>query len=129
MGKTARILILESLASDKELMEFELWEAGIDFISKWVKTAKDYVQALEEFSPDLILSAYDLPQYDGASALVEARTRCPDVPFILVTGVITDDNDRVAETLVQGANDYVLKDHFHRLAVAVKKALGIDDAV
>jgi CheY-like chemotaxis protein len=121
----ARILILEDVRSDEALMEFELQEAGITFIPKWVKTEKEYVQALQDFSPDLILSDYNLPQYNGSLALAEARKRCPDVPFILVTGLLDDDEDRFGEGLVQGANDYVLKQHLDRLVPAVKKALGI----
>jgi CheY-like chemotaxis protein len=121
----ARILILEDVRSDEALMEFELQEAGITFIPKWVKTEKEYVQALQDFSPDLILSDYNLPQYNGSLALAEARKRCPDVPFILVTGLLEDDEDRLGEGLVQGANDYVLKQHLDRLVPAVKKALGI----
>jgi DNA-binding response OmpR family regulator len=125
MDKIVRILILEDRASDEELMKFELEEAGIDFTSRWVKTEKEYVQALQDFSPDLILSDYDLPQYDGSLALVEAKRRHANVPFILVTGVLTADQDRVKDMLVQGASDCVLKDRLDTLAPAVKKALGI----
>jgi CheY-like chemotaxis protein len=126
MDKMVRILILEDRASDEELMKFELEEAGIDFTSKWVKTEKEYVQALLDYSPDLILSDYDLPQYDGALALVEAKKRRADVPFILVTGVLADDQDRVKDILGKGASDFVLKDCLDKLAPAVKKALGIN---
>ena len=122
----ARILILEDRASDEALIEFELREAGIAFIPKWVKTGKEYVQALQGPPPDLILSDYNLPQYNGALALAEARKQCPDVPFILVTGLMDNDEDRVAESLVQGADGYILKHHLHRLAPAVKKVLGIN---
>jgi CheY-like chemotaxis protein len=125
MNKTLRILILEDMASEEELVRFELQEAGIPFISKWVQTKNDYVQALHDFSPDLILSDYNLPQYNGSLALREARKRCPDVPFILVTGFPQEDDERVCEILVKGANGYVLKQHLYRLAPVVKKTLGI----
>ena len=90
MDTAAHILILEDMAADEELMEFQLQEGGIAFIPKWVKTEKEYVQALQDFSPDLILSDFDLPQYNGALALFEAKKRCPEVPFILVTGVLKE---------------------------------------
>ena len=127
MNTAAHILILEDTATDKELMEFELQEAEISFIPKWVRTEKEYVQALQDFSPDLILSDFDLPQYNGALALFEAKKRCPKVPFILVTGVLRreEDGELVKEFTSRGASDYVSKDHLDRLAPTVKKALGL----
>jgi DNA-binding NtrC family response regulator len=123
MDKVVRILILEDRASDDDLMEFELQEAGIVFTAKWVKTEREYVQALREFSPDLILSDYDLPQYNGALALVEAKRLHPEVPFILVTGAFDEDGDQVSEILAKGANDCVFKSRLDRLAPTVKRAL------
>ena len=121
MGKTIRILILEDMQPDAELMEFELREAGIDFISKWVVREKDFIRELAEFFPDIILSDYGLPEYTGALALAEAKKRCPDVPFILVTGAIGE--DRAIEILTQGAKDYVMKTRLSRLAPAVQRAV------
>jgi DNA-binding NtrC family response regulator len=126
MDKVVRILILEDRASDDDLMEFELHEAGIAFTSKWVKTEREYVQALREFSPDLILSDYDLPQYNGMLALVEAKRLRPGVPFILVTGAFDEDGVQVSEILAKGANDCVFKNRLDRLAPTVRKALWND---
>ncbi|MHB8910567.1 MAG: PAS domain S-box protein [Syntrophales bacterium] len=122
MSESLRILILEDRPIDIELVQFELQEAGLAFISKVVMTEREYVRALQEFSPDLILSDYDLPQYNGALALAEARRRCPDTPFILVTGAVSE--DRAIEILTQGAKDYVLKSRLQqRLVPAVRRAL------
>ena len=83
---------------------------------------KEYIQALQEFPPDLILSDYDLPKYNGALALAEAKRRCPDTPFILVSGAVTE--GRAIEILTQGAKDYVLKTLLQqRLVPAVRRAL------
>ena len=101
MAESLRILILEDNPVDAELIQFELQEAGFIFTSKVVMTKKDFVHELQEFSPDLILSDYDLPQYNGALALAEAMIRCPDTPFILVTGAVSE--DRAIEILTQGA--------------------------
>jgi len=120
---TIRILILEDTDTDADLMEFELQEAGILFTSKRAKTEKDYLLALREGSPDLILSDYNLPQYTGTLALAEAKKLRPEVPFILVTGAVGDGDGLCAEILVQGATECVLKDHLERLAPAVRKAL------
>jgi PAS domain S-box-containing protein len=122
MAEPLRILILEDNPADAELAQFELQEAGFVFTSKVVMTEEDFVRELQEFSPDLILSDYDLPKYNGALALAEARRRSPDTPFILVSGVVTE--DRAIEILTQGAQDYVLKNRLQqRLVPAVKRAL------
>ncbi len=121
-AKTLHILILEDNPSDAELVQFEMQEAGITFTSKLVATEEDFIRELQEFKPDLILSDYDLPIYNGASALAEAKKRRPDTPFILVTGAVSE--DRAIEILTQGAKDYVLKDRLgQRLVPAIRRAL------
>jgi PAS domain S-box-containing protein len=122
MAEPLRILILEDNPADAELIQFELQDAGFIFTPKVVMAKEDFIRELQEFSPDLILSDYDLPKYNGALALAEARRRRPDTPFILVTGAVTE--DRAIEILTQGAKDYVLKSRLQqRLAPAVQRAL------
>ena len=122
MAESLRILILEDNPADAELVQFELQEGGLAFTSKIVMTEEDFVREIWEFCPDLILSDYDLPKYNGALALAEARRRCPDTPFILVTGAVTE--DRAIDILTQGAKDYVLKNRLQlRLVPAVRRAL------
>ncbi len=121
MTKPVHIIILEDNPVDAELVQYELQEAGFTFTSNVVMTEKDFVRELQEFSPDLILSDYDLPHFNGALALAEAKRICPDTPFILVTGAVGE--DRAIEILTQGAKDYVLKSRLQRLAPAVRRAL------
>ncbi len=121
MEKTIHILLLEDNAADADLIEFELREAGINFTLKRVMTENDFTRALKESLPDLILSDYDLPQYNGALALAEIRKNYPDIPFILVTGAISE--DRAIDTLTSGAKDYVMKSRLSRLAPAIRRVL------
>ncbi len=120
-----RILLFEDNPADAELIQYELREALSDFVLIWVKTKEAFLKELLESPPDLILSDYDLPRYNGALALAEARKRCPDVPFILVTGAVSE--DRAIEILTSGARDYVLKHRLNRLVPAVQRALAEAD--
>jgi CheY-like chemotaxis protein len=122
MAEHLRILMLEDRPADAEVIQFEMQEAGLSFTAKVVASEKDFIHELQELTPDLILSDYDLPQYNGALALAETRSRYPDTPFILVTGAIGE--DRAIEILTQGAKDYVLKTRLQqRLVPAIRRAL------
>ena len=126
MDKKIRILILEDRFTDADLIEFELQEGGIAFTSERAENEKEYVRALQEFSPDIILADYDLPQYTGSLALVAAKKLRPKVPFILVTGAITEEDGLCSEIRAQGAKECILKNHLERLAPAVRWALGMN---
>src|SRR5437016_13502758 len=81
-----RILVLEDVAADVVLIDHELRNAGLAFNAKRVETRDEFVRELEQHPPDIILSDHGLPAFDGFSALSIARERCPDTPFIFVTG-------------------------------------------
>lgn len=122
MCKTLQILILDDVATDAELMIYELQEAGLVFQSMYVADKPSFLQALEkEQSLDIILSDYSLPSFDGLSALKMARERRPEVPFIFVSGALGE--EMAIELLKRGATDYVLKGRLARLAPAVSRAL------
>jgi len=121
MDKELRILILEDVPTDAELMEQELHKAGMAFISKRVETREDFFEAIKDSAPDLILADCFLPSFDGLSALAIAQEQCPDVPFIFVTGAIGE--DFAIETFKRGGTDYVLKQRLPRLVPAVSRAL------
>ncbi len=119
-GKTC-ILILEDNPSDAELIEYELKKNGIGFVSRRVETEQSYRQALLDHCPDLILSDYDLPQFNGSMALKIAAEICPGVPFILVTGAISE--DRAIDIMSGGATDYVLKSRLSKLPPVARRAI------
>jgi DNA-binding NarL/FixJ family response regulator len=121
MNEDLRILILEDVPTDAELIQFELAEAGTTFTPMCVADRASYIKALAEFSPDIILSDYSLPSFDGISALKIAVSKCSDIPFIFVSGALGEET--AIELLKQGATDYVLKSRLSRLAPAVARAL------
>ena len=121
MNKKLRMLILEDVPTDAELMIEELADAGMTFVSKRVATKASFVNAIVDFCPDIILSDYSLPSFDGLAALKIAREKCPDVPFIFVSGALGE--EMAIDLLKKGATDYVLKNRLSRLEPAVSRAL------
>lgn len=91
------------------------------FSSRRVETREAFILELDEFYPDLILADNKLPAFEGLTALKIAKEKCPDIPFIFVTGSMGE--EWAIETIKRGATDYVLKEHLSRLAPAVNRAL------
>jgi signal transduction histidine kinase len=116
-----RILILEDVPADAELIEYELRKAGISFLSHRVEDRESFLDSLSHFSPDIILSDYSLPAFDGGTAFEVAVEKVPDVPFVFVTGAVGE--EFAVELLKNGATDIVLKDRLSRLPLCVKRAL------
>lgn len=116
-----RILVVEDSAPDVELLEHTLREAGLEFSLVAVERRELFEAELDRWSPDLILSDYSLPGFDGRQALQIAKRLSPNSPFIFVTGVLGE--ELAIELLKQGATDYVLKTHLARLVPSVRRAL------
>jgi signal transduction histidine kinase/FixJ family two-component response regulator len=115
-----RILLLEDSATDAELIQ-EILEAD-NFVCEVtrVQTRAEFLGALEDGGIDLILADYNLPSFDGLSALKLALSTRPQLPFIFVSGF----GEEIAiEALTSGATDYILKTRLSRLAPSVRRAL------
>ncbi|MGF1535748.1 MAG: ATP-binding protein [Elainellaceae cyanobacterium] len=117
----AQFLLLEDDPVDRELIQTALMESGV--VQRFISVAdrQAYIDALETETVDLILSDYVLPNFDGLEALKLAKSICPEVPFILVSGVLGE--EQAIDALKQGADDYVLKQRMQRLVPAVGRAL------
>ena len=116
-----RILIVEDLPTDAELNEREVRRALPKSEFLWVETREDFLMALEVYHPDLILSDYKLPQFDGLSALKLALELAPDTPFVIITGSMNEET--AVECMKAGAWDYVIKEHIKRLGPVVMSCL------
>jgi signal transduction histidine kinase len=121
LKKEIRILMLEDDAADAELTRFALRKGGLHFTLARAETREEYITEIERHLPELILSDYSLPGFDGHAALELARQLCPETPFIFVTGTMGE--EVAIETLKSGATDYVLKTRLSRLIPAVHRAL------
>ncbi len=121
MKDLIKILLVEDLPSDAEILWHELSRNGINFEKRHVENRKDYVNELMSFVPDLIISDYALPQFDGMEALLLKNDLSPLTPFILVTGSV---NEEIAvECMKAGADDYVLKQNLSRLIPSIRAAM------
>ena len=116
-----RILILEDQNMDADLVEREARRVlpAADFLR--VIWRDEFAAALAEFKPELILSDFQLPDFDGMEAIRLARAHDPQVPFLLITGAT--DEETAAASIRAGAWDYVLKDRLTRLGPAITDAL------
>jgi PAS domain S-box-containing protein len=120
-AEALRIVLVEDSSADAELTQRELRRGGIAFEVSIVQTERDYRRALVQHRPQIILSDFALPDFDGARALAIAREAAPDTPFIFVSGTMGEEN--AVRALKEGATDYILKDNLLRLPAAVSRAL------
>lgn len=121
MDKEVHILFVEDVVTDLELIKRALLKNEIRFLEQVVETKTDFIDSIQTFSPDIILSDYSLPQFNGMEALDIRKKLAPMVPFILITG---SNNEEIAvECMKAGADDYILKDNLTRLGHAVLAAL------
>ena len=120
MKKKLNLLILEDNAADAELAVRELEKEG--FVVEWslVETEKDFREALNQ-RPEIILADYNLPSFDGLSALKIKQKIIPEIPLIIVSGRIGE--EFAVDCIKAGAIDYVLKDKLFRLVPVIKRAL------
>jgi len=121
MSPKINILILEDFYEDAELMLLHLTNEGIDFDAKIINNKEDYILSLKSFRPDVILCDHKLPGFDSLSALEILKSTDVDVPFILVTGSVSE--EFAVEVLHAGASDYLIKDRMTRLGSAIKNAI------
>lgn len=113
--------MLEDEARDAELVQHTLREGGFEFSFRRVETENDFLDALENFQPSVILSDHGLPAFDGFTALALAQKKYPEAPFIFVTGSLGE--EMAIKALKSGAADFVLKHHLTTLPPALHRAL------
>jgi two-component system, cell cycle sensor histidine kinase and response regulator CckA len=118
---SVRIVHLEDDSNDVALVRETLKAEGIACEISNIKTRMEFLTALELGEMDMVLSDYALPAFDGLTALDLARSRRPDIPFIIVSGTLGE--ELAIESFKRGATDYVLKERLSRLGPAVRRAV------
>ena len=121
MNTPVQILYLEDNPRDAELVRDELSRTSLGYDLRIASNRAEYEAAVAETRFDLILSDYRLPDYDGLSALALVRVNQPEVPFILLSGTLGE--EEAVDCVLRGATDYLLKHRRERLVPAVQRAL------
>lgn len=114
------ILHLEDNPMDRQIVEKTLQSENLKCRILACETKQQFETALQQGGFQLMLVDYQLPGFSGHEALEIARTECPDVPFVFLSGVLGE--EAAIESLKSGATDYVLKQRMERLVPAVKRA-------
>ena len=116
-----RVLLVEDIPDDAELVARALREGGLAIEARVVASEAELLAALPAFAPEVVLSDWKLPGFSGEAAVAAVQAWDPAVPVILVSG--TAGEDLVVKALHSGATDYVLKSHLEALLPAVRRAL------
>ena len=116
-----RIIHLEDHQDETEIVERLVKKAGFPYIWKWTASKEEYVAALKDFSPDIIISDHSMPAFSSVEAFRIVRDLRLDIPFILVTATVSE--DFAVMMMREGVADYVLKDRLQRLPGAIQNAL------
>src|ERR1041384_4066244 len=119
-ARPLRVLFVEDSENDAALLELALQRGGFKPTWTRVDTGPALAAALKQ-EWDVIIADYVMPAFDGVSALALVKEHGLDLPFIIVSGYITDDTAVAA--MKAGAHDYVMKDNLARLAPAVEREL------
>src|SRR5437016_13620125 len=126
-GDSLRILLVEDVAADAELLERELRRAGVRCATQRVQSGAELRHALHHFAPDLVLADDALPQFSALDALQVVQRERPLTPVIIVTGSL---NEETAVSFIkEGAVDFVVKHRLFRLGPAVQRALALRRAL
>lgn len=121
-ARPLRILLVEDNADDALLLERHLRKYGFKPSLRRVETPSEMTEVLNGPElPEIILADYNLPEFSGMEALAMAQASGLDLPFIMLSGVMTETT--AVESMRAGAHDYVTKQNLARLVPAVEREL------
>ncbi len=121
MQSHLKILILEDDETDFEITKRLLLKEIKNCAVRLATNKENFFSLLDHFHHDVILCDHSLPQFNSVEAIKIARQFFPDIPFILVTGAVSE--DFAIEVMKSGADDFILKDRLSRLPSAIERAI------
>ena len=121
MEKGLRVLIIEDSEFDARVMMSVLRQGGYEVSTQRVESATSLRDALGNQDWDVILSDYNLPDFQAPEALRILKSTGMDIPFIIISGGIGE--DVAVAAMKAGAHDYLMKGQLARLVVAVEREM------
>lgn len=120
--QTIKILLLEDQKTDQELTTRAVRKVAPNAVFILADSQREFMEKVKDNTPDLIISDYQLPDWNGLEAMLYCREHFPGVPFIFLTGALNDE-EKVAEMILKGASGYVLKDRFSELPAKLESVV------
>jgi PAS domain S-box-containing protein len=121
MNRPLRVLIVEDLEDDAELVLNELERGGYEPFYERVDTAAAMNAALDKQHWDIVIADYSMPNFSAPAALTLLKNKGLDLPFMIVSGNIGE--DVAVAAMKAGASDYLIKGKLARLIPAVEREL------
>ncbi|GBE05823.1 blue-light-activated protein [bacterium BMS3Abin10] len=121
MNKTLRVLIVEDSENDALLLVRKLRQGGYEPVFERVSSPDAMNAALDRQEWDIVIADYVMPRFSGFEALILHNEKGIDIPFIIVTGKISEEN--AVEIMKAGAHDYIMKSNLSRLVPAIEREL------
>ncbi len=119
-NKALRVLIADDSEDDVVILLHILCKAGYQPVYERVSTAPAMKAALEQ-SWDIVISDFEMPHFGGFEALQLLRESGCDLPFILVSAVVSE--EMAVTAMKAGAHDYIMKRNLTRLPPAIEREL------
>lgn len=125
--RTLKVLMLEDLKTDQELIKRGVLKVAPEAVFIIASSQAEFEDKINWVGPDIILADYNIPGYNGLEALLLVREKVPHVPFVFVTGSLNDE-EKVAETILNGASGYILKGNLSELPAKIEQVLKREEA-
>lgn len=119
--KPIRVLIADDSENDVVIILHALRKAGYDPLYQQVSAGPAMQAALQKQSWDIVISDYEMPGFGGFEALGILKASGHDIPFILVSAVVSEETAVAA--MKAGAQDYLMKRKLARLVPAIEREL------
>ena len=123
-----KVFLLEDQELDLALNKRQVRKYRADVLFASARNRTEFEAKLVDFQPDLVVSDYNLPDMNGLDALLYVREHLDGTPFVFVTGVLNDE-EKVADTILNGASGYILKENLSRLPEVLERVVDQNRAV
>ena len=122
LDRPLNILVLEDMKTDAELVKRQVMKVAPQAVFTVAGNRAEFFEKIDWSVPDVVLADYNLPDINGLEALLHIRKKSPFLPFIFITGILNDE-EKVAEAVLNGASGYVLKENLAALPKKLEDVL------